>query len=76
MTDWVNNREADDLRRRRGHYDVSVMRQVIIWNNTGLVYWRSRWVVIKINIDHSDNDINLTITNANLNNFIPTHARP
>ena len=23
--DWVSNREADDLRRHRGHYDVSVM---------------------------------------------------
>ena len=25
MSDWVNNREAGDLRRHRGHYDVSVM---------------------------------------------------
>ena len=25
MNDWVNNREAGDLRRHRGHYDVSVM---------------------------------------------------
>ena len=24
---WVNNREAGDLRRHRGHYDVNVMRQ-------------------------------------------------
>ena len=23
---WVNNREAGDLRRYRGHYDVSVMQ--------------------------------------------------
>ena len=22
---WVNNREADDLRRQRAHYDVNVM---------------------------------------------------
>ena len=22
---WVNNREAGDLRRHRGHYDVNVM---------------------------------------------------
>ena len=26
MNDWVNNREAGDLRRHRGHYDVSVMQ--------------------------------------------------
>ena len=25
IDDWVNNREAGDLRRRRGHYDVNVM---------------------------------------------------
>ena len=25
INDWVNNREADDLRCHRGHYDVNVM---------------------------------------------------
>ena len=25
INDWVNTREAGDLRRYRGHYDVSVM---------------------------------------------------
>ena len=25
IIDWVNNREADDLRRYRGHYDVTVI---------------------------------------------------
>ena len=28
---WVNNREAGDLRRYRGHYDVNVMMKPI-WN--------------------------------------------
>ena len=27
INDWVNNREAGDLRRQRGHYDVIVMCQ-------------------------------------------------
>ena len=27
INDWVNNREAGDLRHHRGHYDVNVMRQ-------------------------------------------------
>ena len=27
ITDWENNREAGDLRRHRGHYDVNVMRR-------------------------------------------------
>ena len=26
INDWVNNREAGDLRRHRGHYDVTVMQ--------------------------------------------------
>ena len=26
INDWVNNREAGDLRRHRGHYDVIVMK--------------------------------------------------
>ena len=26
MNGWVNNREASDLRRYRGHYDVTVMK--------------------------------------------------
>ena len=42
INDWVNNREAGDLRRHRGHYGVNVMEQAttIIWTNDGLVYWR------------------------------------
>ena len=45
INDWVNNREAGDLRRYRTHYDVIVMslwpsdsylRQAIIWTNAGI----------------------------------------
>ena len=32
---WVNNREARDLRRHRGHYDVNVMNQSRFWYLTG-----------------------------------------
>ena len=28
INDWVNNREAGELRRHRGHYDVNVMDPV------------------------------------------------
>ena len=28
INDWVNNREAGDLRRHRGHYDVNVMLNI------------------------------------------------
>ena len=31
IDDWVNNREAGDLRRQRGHYDVIVMAIPHIW---------------------------------------------
>ena len=30
INDWVNNLEAGDLRRRRGHYDVNVMMCIIM----------------------------------------------
>ena len=36
---WVNNRETGDLRRNRGHYDVSVMH--ILWN---ILYVRTQEV--------------------------------
>ena len=32
INDWVNNREAGDLGRHRGHYDVNVMTYgMMIW---------------------------------------------
>ena len=34
INDWVNYHEAGDLRRHRGHYDVSVMergKHIIVW---------------------------------------------
>ena len=30
ISDWVNNREAGDLRRHRGHYDVIVMTWEVV----------------------------------------------
>ena len=29
INDWVNNREAGDLRRQHGHYDVIVMISIV-----------------------------------------------
>ena len=37
IKDWVNNREAGDLWRSRGHYDVTVM--VILCDETHLSPW-------------------------------------
>ena len=37
INDWVNNREAGDLRRYRAHYDVNVMHHELIkclWNGS------------------------------------------
>ena len=31
INDWVNNREAGDLRRQHGHYDVIIMKSLISW---------------------------------------------
>ena len=38
MHDWVNNREAGDLRRNRAHYDVTVMRCECTDRCPGLVF--------------------------------------
>ena len=37
INDCVNNREADDLRRHRAHYDVIVM-QVYVGDMSGYVF--------------------------------------
>ena len=45
IDDWVNNREAGDLRRHRGHYDVIVM----CWNMailTDAIHNRTQQVII------------------------------
>ena len=36
---WVNNREADGLRRHRDHYDVIIMKLLMIWKAMTLI-WR------------------------------------
>ena len=50
---WVNNREAGDLRRYRGHYDVSVM----IWNVIlkRMLYIQTIWYENAMLLDVSDN---------------------
>ena len=42
INDWVNNHEAGDLRRHRGHYDVNVMR-------VPSVHVKSEFIWYKIN---------------------------
>ena len=32
---WINNRDADDLRRHRAHYDVTEMYTTILFRSTG-----------------------------------------
>ena len=49
--DWVNNREAGDLRRHRGHYDVIVMRLQQFRGKQRV----SRVLLNKINMYHINN---------------------
>ena len=37
INDWVNNREAGDLRRHRGHYDVNVMKSGALFRTRTVV---------------------------------------
>ena len=58
INDWVNNREAGDLRRHRGHYDVNVMSLFHTrreYNNalkTMSTSWESVWEGTKT-LDHN-----------------------
>ena len=54
INDWVNNREAGDLRRQHGHYDVIVMDLLVRQANEGKLYvnkadGRSKEVALKRN---------------------------
>ena len=39
IKDWVNNREAGDLRRHRGHYDVNVMNKNVLLTLTSMCFY-------------------------------------
>ena len=39
---WVNNREAGDLRRHRAHYDVIVMKEILIH--------QYQWTIVKLHL--------------------------
>ena len=39
INDWVNNREAGDFRRQRGHYDVIVMSDCFLTVSQSLWRW-------------------------------------
>ena len=40
---WVNNREAGDLRRHRDHYDVIIMKLLMIWKAMTLIWRQCSW---------------------------------
>ena len=47
INDWVNNREAGDLRRQHGHYDVIVMSKWNMNHEASLsFFWRYAWRVV------------------------------
>ena len=48
LNDWVNNREAGDLRRYRAHYDVNVMHHELI---KCLMKWFPYHWIISIVVD-------------------------
>ena len=52
INDWVNNREAGDLRHNRGHYDVNVMQWDVITrpNFKRILGEKSTSCSLKINI--------------------------
>ena len=53
INDWVNNREAGDLRRYRGHYDVIVMR---LWSS--LIHISDIYILIPVSWLHTFQHLN------------------
>ena len=49
IKDWVNNREAGDLRRHRGHYDVNVMNKNVLLTLTSMCLYI--YICIYMHID-------------------------
>ena len=49
---WVNNREAGDLRRHHGHYDVNVMNELVTyWIKERVMSWityLNTWIITQI----------------------------
>ena len=48
INDGVNNREAGDLRRHRGHYDVIVMQKDMSWKRYPLDSPHKDWDIITL----------------------------
>ena len=46
INDWVNNREAGDLRRQHGHYDVIVMQSSRVYRVDELFLWKQLEIMI------------------------------
>ena len=59
INDWVNNREAGDLRRHRGHYDVNVMILFITLTHMWQYFMR---IYLVATIGHS-NSLSICIVN-------------
>ena len=46
---WVNNREANDLRRYRAHYDVIVISSICLpWGNVNKIWMKILHIIIRI----------------------------
>ena len=70
INDWVNNREADDLRRQHGHYDVNVMCIVedLPWQKT---FPHPVLIIDKMHHQHSNQKfMNISICESDIKSFM------
>ena len=54
LNDWENNREAGDLRRRRAHYDVTVLSRDVWKHVTFSGSHREKWALLHNVTVHND----------------------
>ena len=73
INDWVNNREASDLRRHRGHYDVNVMRQLLgdcMGMTYGMIKAGNCWRRFKSHVNNSVLNTHLCCRHRSICNIV------
>ena len=72
---WVNNRKAGDLRRRRAHYDITVMVKCVIGAHARVIYQGTVSITHTIqNIEKCQNDCSLWERYSSLYGFDILHG--
>ena len=73
INDWVNNREAGDLRRHRGHYDVIVMEPTIVFRT---LLYAPRPLLPWSGMAHVESALNRSYAPTCVHDYVIIHGNP